>query len=111
MSASIEANIHETNGIVGDINDISGIALGSSDKDSPAFPGARRLAAIQCFGDSAGGEPGKEIPGEGRDKMPTFGEIKQAIKDMNIYPNQLFTEEEIRADRKFGKVYDERGLF
>ena len=108
---SIEANIHESGGIVGDINDISGIALGSSDKDSPAFPGARRLAAIQCFSDDTGGDPDKEIPGEGRDKMPTFGEIKQAVKDLNIYPNQLFTEEDIKADRKFGKVYDERDSF
>ena len=107
---SIEADIHESNGIVEDVNEVTGSALGSSDKDSPAFPGARRLAAIQCFGENTGGEPEKNKPGEGEKQM-TFEEVKKAVKDLNIFPYQLYSEEEIRKDKVFGKVFDERDAF
>ena len=37
----------------------------------------------------------------------TIEELKQAVKSMNIFPNQLFTEAELRNDREFGKLFDE----
>jgi hypothetical protein len=49
---SIETDVfiaREDEGIVGDIDEVSAVALESSERDSPAFPGATRLASIQCF--------------------------------------------------------------
>ncbi len=100
---SMEADVHtDEDNVVGDINDVSGIALGNSDKDSPAFPGALRLSTVQCF---AKEDP---KPGEGDPKMaPTFAEIKDAVKNMNIYPHQLFSEDDLKDDRTFGQVFEE----
>lgn len=93
---SMEADVYTDNeNIVGDINDISGIALGNSDKENPAFPGALRLSTVQCFNKEG-------------DKMAiTFEEIKKAIRDMNIHPWQLFTQDDIKNDREFSKIFTE----
>lgn len=92
---SMEADVYtDTENIVGDVNDISGIALGNSDKESPAFPGALRLSTVQCFDEKG-------------DKTMTLEEIRKAVRDMNIHPWQLFTEDDIKKDREYGKVYTE----
>lgn len=106
---SMETNIltHEReNDLVSDLEDVSGVALGSSIKDNPAFTGARRLATIQCF-ENQGGE---SKPGEGEKKKMeiTFEDVKKAIKDMNIFPWQLFDEEQMRKDKVFGEMLAER---
>jgi len=107
---SIEANIvaedHENMSIAKKIQNITGIALGNSQKEKPAFSGAVRLGAVQAFGDNGDQDPPldkytrKEIP-------MTFEEIKQAVKSMNIFPNQLYTEDELKNDRVFGKIFDD----
>ena len=82
------------------IANITGIALGNSSVDTPGFPGAKRLIAVQAF------EPeDKKTKKEGDSTMPTFHEIKQAVKDMNIYAHQLYSEEDLKDDRVFGKLY------
>jgi hypothetical protein len=97
---SIEAEIDTyENNVVSDVNDISGVALGNSSKDHPAFPGAKRLAAVQCF-DS--GEEDKEVA----EKL-TFQQVKEAVREMNIHPRQLFTIDDIKDDREFGKEFDQ----
>jgi hypothetical protein len=105
---SMETNIMTggaEDSIVNDLEDISGVALGSSRETSPAFPGAIRLASVQCFEEKnkSGGEP---PPGEGVKTM-TFDDVKKAIKDMNIFAWQLYSEEEMQKDKIFGKVFEE----
>lgn len=112
---SMETNVltHEREqDLVSDLEDVSGVALGSSITDSPAFAGARRLATIQCFNKlSIQSQDGESEPGEGESVMPdkiTFEDVKKAIADMNIFPWQLFNEDEMRKDKVFGDVFSER---
>ena len=101
---SMEADIHTQGDIVGDINGVSGIALGNSDRESPAFPGARRLNMVQCFEIQAD----QNNPGDGKTMPITFAEVKQAVQDMNIFPHQLFTAEVMKNDKEFGKLYTDQ---
>lgn len=97
---SMEADVHTSeDNMVGDINDVTGIALGSSDSENPAFPGALRLSTVQCFGE--------EKNEKTRSEKVTFEEVKAAIREMNIHPWQLFTEDDIKNDRTFSKVFAE----
>ena len=97
---SVESDVEIEGEYVTDVNETTAIALGSSDKDSPAFAGAQRMATIQCFGE----EHKKDEEG---DKPVTFQEVQQAIKDMNIMPWQVFSLDDIKQDRNFGKVFEE----
>lgn len=101
---SIEADVEASGDLVGDVAKVTGLALSSSRVDSPAFAGAQRLATLQCFdpGNDPDGnkKPGK--PGEGEPHMPTFQEVKDFIRDHAVYPNQLFTIDDIKNDRVFG---------
>lgn len=86
--------------------DITGIALESSDNQKPAFRDAKRIGMVQAF----------ESPGNGEDKSPgnghrkgenmTFQEMKQWIKDHNVHPSQVYTEDDIKRDREFSKPFD-----
>ena len=101
---SMEADIYTDNeNIVGDINKISGVALASSDVENPAFPGALRLGTVQCFDES---EKNKNLRNKEKKRM-TFEEVKVAIREMNIFPHQLFDMEEIKNDRTFSKIFTE----
>jgi len=103
---SMEADVYtDDENIVGEINDVSGIALGNSDRSNPAFPGALRLNMVQCFA-----KEDKPKPGEG-DKDMTFEEVKDAIRKMNIRPWQIYTLEDMKEDRVFGKVFEENSIF
>lgn len=98
---SMEADIvTDDRNEVQDVSEISGIAMASSNQESPAFPGAVRLAAIQCFSVES------ETLEKGEKKM-TFEEVKQAIRELNIFPHQLFDEEKLKSDRVFGKLFDD----
>lgn len=109
---SIEADVNVNDeGLVGDVEAVTGVALSSSNKDSPAFPGAQRLAVLQCFSsseesgqDHKTGETGK--PGEGVKKM-TFEEVKNFVREHNVFPNQLFDAETMKSDRVFGPMLAE----
>ncbi len=105
---SMEANVDVAeNGVVSDVEDVSGIAIGSSQIDSPAFAGAKRLATIQCFGE----ENKKEDENKKGDTEVKFIDVVNAVKEMNIYPHQLFSEEDVKSDMKFRTVFDERDSF
>lgn len=99
-TCSMEADIHtDPENIVGDINEVSGIALGNSNVDHPAFPGAMRLAMVQCFVDTEKKEK-EEI-------TMTFEEVRKAVRELNIFPWQLFTLEDMKADKNYGKLFVE----
>lgn len=100
---SIEANVEvdDYNGYVNDVNEVSAIALGNSSVDSPAFPGAMRLASVQCFeGDE--NKP-KSNPGEG-DEV-TFRDVQDFIKERNVFVHQLYNEQDLKDDREFGSLF------
>jgi len=99
---SMEAEIEIDNNVVVGVDQITGIALGSSDTDNPAFPGAFRLNSIQCFGK----ETEKKNPE--KEHIMTFEELKRALRDMNVHPWQLFTMEDLKNDKVFGKIFDEK---
>ncbi len=44
------------------------------------------------------------------DKPLSFHDIKDAIKDMNIFPWQIFTPEEMQKDKVFGKLYEDNSI-
>jgi len=109
-SVEADADIDAGSGLVGDVDDVSAIALSSSKVDSPAFAGAQRLAVLQCFGEPAGaghkddaGETGK--PGEGKNRMEvTFDDVKKFVRERNVFPNQLFTLDDLKNDRTFAPI-------
>jgi len=111
---SMEADIETYNNIVDDINNVSGIALGNSDIESPAFPGALRLNTVQCFGDILTKKEGAiimpELTREEIIRTLTFHEIKDAIKNKNAFPWQLFTVEEMKDDKTFGKIFEQNSI-
>jgi len=101
---SIEADVQVDGNIVKDVNAISGIALSSSHIDSPAFPGARRLALLQCFGEQQASEQEQNKQGSKEIKPMTFQEVKLFLEEHNVYPRQLFTLEKLKEDREFGPI-------
>ena len=117
---SVEADIYTVNSgdyeTAEDVKEVTGIAVGSSKENSPAFPGALRLATIQCF-EGTGGKPvenKEKKSGEGKTmtyddvKNISLAWIKQMIEERQIHPNQLHDEKALRDDRVFGKIFEER---
>ncbi len=100
---SIEADVQMTAaGVVGDIKTLTGIALGSSNTESPAFPGAKRMGIIQCFGETE-----ETDPLEKKERVMaklTFAEVQQGIKDLNIFPHQIYNIDDMKNDNIFGKT-------
>lgn len=102
---SIEAEVYtDEQSIVGDIDEVTGVALGSSDTDNPAFPGALRLGAVQCFtnADDSGKEDNEEM---GKEKI-VFDDVRTAVREMNIFPSQLFDLDAVKKDRDFSTHFD-----
>jgi len=92
--ASIEADIDlvgdsQDRLYVADVNEISGIALGNSETETPGFPGATLLGQLQAFA---------EITlNKGDDEM-TLAELKKAIQESKFKPSDLYDREAIFAD-------------
>lgn len=87
---------------------ISGIALVKSSESKPAFKDAKRLAYIQAFEDN--NTPTGEVKlGDNLEekKTMTLVELKQKVRELNVFPHQLYSLDEIKDDREFGQVYDE----
>jgi hypothetical protein len=97
--------------IVADIaKDITAIALGKSSEGKPAFQGAKKLGFVQAF------EENKNEDKTGDVKIMEYAEIKknanfetvkQLVKDLNIFPWQLYSENEIKQDKEYGKLFEE----
>ena len=101
---SMEADVEIDGDVVSDVNSLTGIALGNSRTDSPAFPGATMLSTLQCFDQNKPGE-GENMADE---KKITFDDVKRSVREMNIFPHQLFTIVEMKADREFGPIIEQR---
>ena len=101
-----DVSINENTGVVTDMKEMTGIALGSSEINSPAFPGAVRLASIQCFDTE---KKQKTSGDEGGQEMPTFEEVKAFVKSNHVYPHQLYGDnlDMMKSDKEFGKLYTE----
>ena len=89
--ASVEADLdmsQESDGSirVTDVLGIQGIALGSSKRNSPAFPGATLQATIQAFRD------------EHKESQMDLEEAKELIGKNGWSPAQLFSEAALRTD-------------
>jgi len=111
---SIEANVWEENGIVGDVDRVTGIAVSSSKIDQPAFKNAKRMQIVQCFT-----EPVEPAHLEKEKTMITLEDlmsapislIQQAAQARQMHPSQLFSEDDIQKDRNFENVFKERTEF
>jgi len=88
---------------------LTGIALSSSKVDRPAFPGAVRLGMVQAFeyNDKSGDPDGAAGPkAQRRLQMSdllnaTFHELAAALQAKQVFPSQVFTLDQLKADRNF----------
>jgi hypothetical protein len=97
--------IDTAKGLVADtIQKLTGIAFQSSENDSPAFAGAKRLGMVQAFNDKSNLSGELKMPEE---KILTLNDVRIAVRDLGLYPNQLFTLDQMKEDREFSKVISE----
>lgn len=95
---SIEAEVEwNERGEVLDVPVVSAVALGSSRTDSPAFPGAQRLASLQFFGEDKTEDQKQET------RTMTYAEIKAGVEELGLAPHRLFSVEQIREDNRLMK--------
>jgi hypothetical protein len=90
--ASIEADIKlkkEGDEYLADVDNISGIALGNSNTETPGFAGATLLAQVQEFAE----KNIQHFKGKGEEmgEKLTIGDIKEIIKAENLTPTDLFS--------------------
>ena len=96
--ASIEADIdlrgdNKDSLYVADVNEISGIALGNSEVETPGFPGATLLGQLQAFAEK---NDIKITLFEGGDM--TLAELRKAVQEGKLKPTDIFEPEAIFAD-------------
>ncbi len=76
-----------------EVRNVSGIALSNSGIDTPGFPGATLMGAVQAFYVQAfGGEIGA--------KQMNLSDVQQAVKDLGLVPSQVFDVDTIMGDAK-----------
>lgn len=68
------------------IEKLTGIALGRSKTDTPAFAGAKKLGMVQAF------ENNQE-----EEKIMTVEEIKKGIKELGVSPEKLYSEDDLKS--------------
>jgi len=91
--ASIETNMvydPDSKAVI-DIDDVTGVALGNSDTETPAFPGATLQAVYQMFVDGDGRTKG------GQSEM-TLKELIAEISSGGFVPSQLFDKDALIRD-------------
>uniref|UniRef100_A0A6M3KZX4 Uncharacterized protein n=1 Tax=viral metagenome TaxID=1070528 RepID=A0A6M3KZX4_9ZZZZ len=83
------------------IKSVSGVALSNSGIDTPGFPGATLLGAVQAYVQAFGSEIGE--------KLMNLSDVKQAVKDLGLSPSQVFGVDDIMGDSKVvEKVKEEK---
>jgi len=81
------------------VKSVSGIALSNSGIDTPGFPGATLLGAVQAYVQAFGGEFGGNTM--------NLSDVKQAVKDLGLKPSQVFEVAEIMGDGAVDKQVKE----
>lgn len=111
-SQEAEWNLFEEAGklIADSVEKLSGIALGNSQKEKPAFSGARRLGFIQAFENiDEGGSPNQENLGnkghEMSDTINNFHQLVDAVKKFNVHPSQLFSLNDLKKDHEYAEFF------
>jgi len=74
------------------IKNVSGIALGNSGIDTPGFPGATLLGAVQAYVQAFGSEIGEN-------KM-NKSDVRRAVEELGLTPTQVFGVDDIMSDSK-----------
>jgi len=92
FEAEIEFGHDERRAWPTNIRNVSGIALGNSGIDSPGFPGATLLGAVQAYVQAFAGEMGE--------KKMNQSDVKAAVKELGLSPSDLFSVEDVVADSK-----------
>jgi hypothetical protein len=81
------------------LSSVTGIALGATKNgEQPAFSGARLLGEVQAL------EKGIKMSDE---KKLNFYDLQKSVKEMNVFPHQIFTLDQLKEDREFGKHFIE----
>lgn len=84
-----------------DVLDVTGIALGNSQTDKPAFPGATLQAALQAFAET---KPRKETNA----MALSLDDIKAAIQEGKFKPSDVFAPKEITSDPFISEQIEEK---
>jgi len=100
-SVEADVDVDKDNYYVDDVNEVSAIALGASAIDNPAFPGAVRLASVQCFDEPENTHPERDTKME-----VTFRDVQDFIKERNVFPHQLYNADDLRNDREFNQLFE-----
>jgi len=100
--ASIEAEVElthdpETDVYDAEVKDITGIALGDSSKETPAFAGATLIGEMQAFLNQS------QQYKQGGDMDLTTSGVRDFIKSNNLKPSDLFGIEDLTSDPLISK--------
>lgn len=98
--ASIEAMIFlkDSNGSYeADVESVSGIALGSSQTETPGFAGATLLGQIQAFAEEKSQFSKINFQGGNVDKI-TISDVRTFIKAENVKPSDIFSLADLTDD-------------
>jgi hypothetical protein len=98
------------------LDKITGIALGKSSEDIPAFAGAQQLGMVQAFNKQNEDLPGRknqlEVPTKEQLFFAKVEDIAAVIKERDIWPNQIFKDhDKFLNDRVYRQVYEERDKY
>jgi hypothetical protein len=112
ISQEAEWNFIESAGrlIADTIEKLTGIAGENSQNELPAFALAKRLAFVQAFETKTGDVMSDDMNNleeriTKKTRQISFHEWR-AMKDVfAAYPHQVFTEEEMKHDKEFGKLF------
>jgi len=97
--ASIEADVDlegddKDKLYVADVNEITGIALGNSEIETPGFPGAELLGQLQAMARRS-----RIVAFKGDNNMDmTLAELKKAIQESKLQPSEVFDQEILASD-------------
>jgi len=114
-SQEAEWNLFEEAGrlVADSVERVTGIALGNSNNETPAFSGAKRLGMIQAFEniEDGGSDPqqnlGNKKGQEMSDTINNFYQLVEAVKKYNVHPSQLYNLNDIKKDREFQEYFNE----
>ena len=107
---SLEANVNTRNDAVCDVEDCSGIALGSLKEGTPGFPGTVLLQSLQCFAAETDKDKSDTDPNKKQDDKKektvamTVDEIKTAISEMGLMPHKIFNMDEISESLRVSRT-------